>query len=682
MNRGGLDPMWQAGVGVNLPVYRERRRAAVAEAEARGRAAAAPGRVGAGPVALPHAGARGAAARCRAPGAALHRRAHPPGAALVRVGDRQLPGRARAVPDRARGVVEPLLGPRRLHRAAGRARADPRGARGGQPRGDERPAARGRGRDGRGLRRLDGRRAGRGVRRDSRARSCRELRHVGWASEEANHERSRTPAWRSRSRRRWRRLFDRGLPPRWRHRRRRRRQAAVPLPDAPDVRLGPAGPVPDLQDGPGADRAGAAAAGAAPAGRRKVLYYRSPMDPGVHSPIPRKDEMGMDYVPVYEDETSGPIVSGRAMVALSPERRQLLGVRSEPVTRRKLERTIRSAGRVALDERRVHHVHTKYEAYVEKLYVNFVGQYVRKGDHLAALYSPELVATQQEYLLALRAQQRLQASGIPSVAQRRRRPARGRAPAAAVLGHARRGHREARAHRQGAAHRRPSRRGLGLRDPEGGHPRHARDARPTSCSTSPTSPRSGSWPTSTSPTSPLRQPRAWPARRRCPTIPAAAGAALSPTWTRSSTPRRGRSRCGSRCRTRTPRSSPTCSRTWCCAATSARRSSCPRARCSKTGDRRLVFLDLGDGRLEPREVTTGERVEGGYAVLSGLAEGDRVVTSANFLIDSESSLKAALVGDGHAAPAASAQPRARRSRRTRPRAERRPGRRPCRRGRP
>ena len=158
------------------------------------------------------------------------------------------------------------------------------------------------------------------------------------------------------------------------------------------------------------------------------------MDPAIRSEVPQKDAMGMDFVPVYEDEATSPVVAGRAMVALSPERRQLLGVRSEAVTRRHLDRTIRTVGRVAMDERRLHHVHTKYEAYVEKLYVNFIGQMVRKGDHLAALYSPELVATQQEYLLAYRAQQRLAQSGIASVAKGGTRPAGGRAPAAAVLG--------------------------------------------------------------------------------------------------------------------------------------------------------------------------------------------------------------------------------------------------------
>ena len=113
----------------------------------------------------------------------------------------------------------------------------------------------------------------------------------------------------------------------------------------------------------------------------------------------------------------------------------------------------------------------------------------------------------------------------------------------------------------------------------------------------------------------------------------------------------------------------------------------PESAVLKPGDRQIVFLDLGDGRLEPREIETGARVEGGYAVLSGLAEGDKVVTSANFLIDSESSLKAALSSMGRlprpadrtpatrraapapapvASPAPAAPPKARPRRRRRP----------------
>ncbi len=140
MNRGGLDPMWQAGVGVTLPVFRGRRHAAVAEAEAGRRAAAL--RVeavrGAGP--LPHAGARGAAPRRGAHGHRLRRRPPAPGAALVRGLDRQLPGRQGAVPDRARGALDALPRPHRSPARPRVARADQGLDRRGQPRGHLRDA--------------------------------------------------------------------------------------------------------------------------------------------------------------------------------------------------------------------------------------------------------------------------------------------------------------------------------------------------------------------------------------------------------------------------------------------------------------------------------------------------------------------------------------------------------------
>ena len=113
----------------------------------------------------------------------------------------------------------------------------------------------------------------------------------------------------------------------------------------------------------------------------------------------------------------GAAVTGRSVVALSSERRALLGVRSEEVRESRIDRTIRTVGRVTADERRLAHVHTKFEGYVERLYVDFTGKYVKQGDRLLALYSPELIATQQEYLLALRAREQLGASEIPSVAR-------------------------------------------------------------------------------------------------------------------------------------------------------------------------------------------------------------------------------------------------------------------------
>ena len=132
-------------------------------------------------------------------------------------------------------------------------------------------------------------------------------------------------------------------------------------------------------------------------GERKVLFYRSPMNPSVRSDTPAKDSMGMDFVPVYADEVGAETaVDGRVAISLSPERRQLLGIRTEAVEKTSLKRSMRTVGRVAVDERRLHHIHTKYEGYVEHLHVDFTGKFVKRGEPLLSLYSPELVATQQE----------------------------------------------------------------------------------------------------------------------------------------------------------------------------------------------------------------------------------------------------------------------------------------------
>jgi len=111
---------------------------------------------------------------------------------------------------------------------------------------------------------------------------------------------------------------------------------------------------------------------------RTIAFYRSPMDPAIRSDKPAKDSMGMDFVPVYEDEAgpAGAGIPGRAVVSLSPERRSLLGVRSEDVREIRIEKSVRTVGRVAPDERRVAHMHTKFEGYVERLYVDFTGKLV------------------------------------------------------------------------------------------------------------------------------------------------------------------------------------------------------------------------------------------------------------------------------------------------------------------
>lgn len=132
---------------------------------------------------------------------------------------------------------------------------------------------------------------------------------------------------------------------------------------------------------------------------RRVLFYRNPMNPAITSPVPAKDSMGMDYIPVYADAETGP---DAAVVRIDPAVVQNLGVRTEAVTRGKLWRRIDSVGNVAYDEQRMTHVHMRAEGWIEKLRVSFVGARVAQGDVLFDIYSPALANAQEELLQALR----------------------------------------------------------------------------------------------------------------------------------------------------------------------------------------------------------------------------------------------------------------------------------------
>jgi Cu(I)/Ag(I) efflux system membrane fusion protein len=143
-----------------------------------------------------------------------------------------------------------------------------------------------------------------------------------------------------------------------------------------------------------------AAAAPARAGPGKVLYYRNPMGLPDTSPVPKKDSMGMDYIPVYEGDE--PDVAGA--VKINPAKVQQLGVQIVPAEQRRLSRTIRAVGTVQADERRLFIVNTKFEGWIEKLYVNATGQTVRRGEPLMEIYAPELVVAEREYRLALQSQ--------------------------------------------------------------------------------------------------------------------------------------------------------------------------------------------------------------------------------------------------------------------------------------
>jgi hypothetical protein len=160
---------------------------------------------------------------------------------------------------------------------------------------------------------------------------------------------------------------------------------------------------------------------AAPAAtERQPVKYRHPMNPTIFSDTPAKDDMGMDYIPVYADGDDG--ASAGPGFTIAPEVVNNLGVRTAAVERGDLTRRIETVGYVDYDERALSHVHLRASGWVENLKVRTLGARVRRGDLLMEVYAPDLVSAQQEYLQSLRgdiallrvsARDRLVALGVP-----------------------------------------------------------------------------------------------------------------------------------------------------------------------------------------------------------------------------------------------------------------------------
>ena len=169
---------------------------------------------------------------------------------------------------------------------------------------------------------------------------------------------------------------------------------------------------------PGAEATRASAATTSPTGEpekkeRKLLYYRNPMGLPDTSPTPKKDPMGMDYIAVYDGEESNDAASAN-QIKISTDKVQKLGVRSEPAQRQTLDKIVRAAGRIEPDERRTYAISPKFEGYVERLHVNVTGQPVAKGQPLFEVYSPELVSAQREYAIATQGVDSLKDAGGPA----------------------------------------------------------------------------------------------------------------------------------------------------------------------------------------------------------------------------------------------------------------------------
>lgn len=161
----------------------------------------------------------------------------------------------------------------------------------------------------------------------------------------------------------------------------------------------------------------AAAASAEP--QKRILYWYDPMHPAYHSDKAGiAPDCGMALVPMYESKTPAEQASADAGLIHMPKSQQrALGVRLTTVDEQSVSRTLRTSGVVTADETRIAHVHVKTAGWVEDVYANFVGQLVHKGQALLTVYSPDLVATQQEYLIARRGQQQLGKSQYDEVAK-------------------------------------------------------------------------------------------------------------------------------------------------------------------------------------------------------------------------------------------------------------------------
>jgi Cu(I)/Ag(I) efflux system membrane fusion protein len=377
-----------------------------------------------------------------------------------------------------------------------------------------------------------------------------------------------------------------------------------------------------------------------PAGRK--ILYRSTMNPEEVSDHPGKDSMGMEMVPVEEaaEPEGGAPVPGLATVHLSQAKQQLIGVKTSEVLREPMQRTIRAVGRITYDEARLRQVHTKIAGYVEKLYVNTTGELVRRGQPLLDIYSPELLASQQEYLVALQARARTSGSSIPSVAG------------------------------SGEALVASARRRLELYDLTDEQILKIEETGRAQRTVTLSAPISGTVLTRNVTEGERIEPetdllniadlsRIWvlasvyeyelpfvrPGQRASMTLPYLPGKSFEgrvafvypvlDAATRTA-----------QVRLEFPNPAlelkPDMYADVLLSADLGERPSVPASAVLDTGARSIVFVDGGDGYFEPREVRIGLRLPDRYEVLGGVSPGEMVLTSANFFVDSESKLKAAL----------------------------------------
>ncbi|HLK63778.1 MAG TPA: efflux RND transporter periplasmic adaptor subunit [Bryobacteraceae bacterium] len=379
------------------------------------------------------------------------------------------------------------------------------------------------------------------------------------------------------------------------------------------------------------------AATGAPA--RKVLYWVDPMHPWYKSDQPgTAPDCGMKLTPVYQGEekqSEGKLPPGT--VEITPEKQQLIGVEYGVAKYETVSGSIRASARVTLDETKIAKVQSKLEGWIDRVYVDFTGKAVRKGDPLLTVYSPDALATQQEFLLAMKARHLMHDNSMPEMA--------------------------ASTENLVAA----ARKRLELWDIADRQIDEIATTGKTLQNLTLDSPISGF----------VIERGAYPKQHIAPDTPLYTIADLSNVWViadvfeyeaanvKLNTPATltlaylpGRSFHGRvsyilpqvDANTRTLKVriefenpgfllKPEMFGEVELQTGGTRRLVVPASAVLNSGDRQTVFVDRGNGFFEPRPVTIGEQTDSRVEILSGLQAGDRIVTSGNFLLDSESRLK-------------------------------------------
>lgn len=385
---------------------------------------------------------------------------------------------------------------------------------------------------------------------------------------------------------------------------------------------------------------------AQPEAHKRILYYVDPMHPGYKSDKPGvAPDCGMTLVPVYEDDSAHE-TGQTGHLEISPEKQQLIGVEFGQAELTQATSSFHANGKVAQDETRVVRVHSKIEGWIEQVSVDFTGARVEKGQPLLTIYSPEMLASEQEYLLALHARDVLKASPLKEAAEN----------SDSLI--------------------RASRTRLELWD-------FGRDqieeiektGKPVRAITL-FAPATGY----------VMSRNAFPGQKVTPDTELYAIADLSRVWVMADVfeadaanvrmgqgavvtlPYEGGRRFGSRVSYILPQVDPA-SRTLKVRleasnadlrlkpdmfvdvefqVVSGRKLTVPAEAVLDAGLRKTVFVDHGDGHLEPRPVETGDRFGDRVEIVSGLKPGERIVTSGNFLIDSESQLRQPGAASEHA----------------------------------